>query len=85
MKAAKIVFKVQAGFEPTLTQGTKVILPDGSELPGVTKIVLTAEPNGLWTADVQINVCLEGELGAEIEVTDMADTSRRFAPATGES
>lgn len=38
------------GSEGPLTNGTKVILPDGSEMPGVYKIELTGGVNELWTA-----------------------------------
>ena len=36
----------------TSTQGTRVMLGDGSELSGVTKIVLTAEVNSIWQAEI---------------------------------
>lgn len=36
----------------TPTQGTKVLLEDGSEIEGVYKIVLTAEVNSLWSAEI---------------------------------
>jgi hypothetical protein len=36
----------------TRTQGTKVLLEDGSELEGVYRIVLRAEVNDIWTAEI---------------------------------
>jgi hypothetical protein len=38
----------------TRTMGTKVLLADGSELQGVTKIVLVAEPNDVWRAEISV-------------------------------
>lgn len=35
---------------PTRTQGTKVVLEDGSELTNVKRVVLTADLNDLWRA-----------------------------------
>lgn len=40
-----------AGSRASMTQGTKVMAGD-QELKGVTKIVLTAEVNGVWQADI---------------------------------
>ena len=40
--------------EPCKTQATKVLLEDGSELGNVTRIVLSADINDVWRA--QINV-----------------------------
>lgn len=38
----------------TLAQGTKIFLADGSEVGNVQKLVLTAEPGGLWQAEVTL-------------------------------
>lgn len=40
----------------TLTNGTRVLLADGTPLEGVTRIVLTLEPNGIWTAQIDCNI-----------------------------
>lgn len=45
----------ESGFG-TLARGTKVVLEDGTELKGVTKIVLTAEVNDLWRAEITLSV-----------------------------
>lgn len=64
-----------------LTQGTKVLMPDGQALPSVTKVVLTAEVNGLWRADITCHVRAP-EITAEgfihREVTDLNDDWRRY-------
>jgi hypothetical protein len=39
----------------TRTQGTRVLAADGSEIGGINKIVLTAEPNDLWRAVIHLN------------------------------
>lgn len=83
MKAARILFVDQEGFGPTQCQGTKVVLEDGSELPNVRKIVLTATVNGVWEAEITVGVSLIGEVGAAIDVTDLSDDAFRFAPAVG--
>jgi hypothetical protein len=45
-----------------LTQGTQVLMPDGTPLPGVTGIVLRADVNDVWRAEIHCNV----------EVTDLS-------------
>ncbi len=53
-KLAKIVppdcYDSQHGV--TLTHGTKVVLPDGSELGGITNIELTCSVNSVWKARI---------------------------------
>lgn len=50
--AVKIVgVPVESG-QLQITQGTKVLLPSGEELKGVHKIVLTAEVNDFWRAEI---------------------------------
>jgi hypothetical protein len=36
----------------TKTMGTKVLLEDGSELQGVFRIILRAEVDSIWTAEI---------------------------------
>lgn len=38
----------------TRTQGTRVVLEDGTELEGVEKVTLTAVPNSLWRAAIEL-------------------------------
>lgn len=78
MKAAKIVFADQNGEGMSLTQGTKVVLEDGTELQGVRKIVLTAEVNDIWRADITCGVNLTGEVGAAVDVTSLASAEREW-------
>lgn len=78
MKTAKIQFGDQAGLGLTKTQGTKVILEDGSELEGIRKIVLTAEVNDFWRADITCGVNLTGQVGAVVDVTSLASTEMEW-------
>lgn len=55
---------------PALTQGTRVILEDGSELKGVYKIVLSAECNSVWTAEIHCHP----------RMTDMSVSARIYRP-----
>lgn len=50
--AVKIVGVPAEPGEPQRTQGTKVLLPSGEELKGVHRIVLVAEVNDLWRAEI---------------------------------
>jgi len=56
--------------KPTLTQGTEVILADGSKMDGVTGITLKAEPNGVWKANIECVVNLKGAFDG-IEVAEL--------------
>lgn len=47
------------GSEGPLTNGTKVLLPDGSEISGVYKIELTGGVNELWTAVISCHAKLD--------------------------
>lgn len=49
------------------TTGTRVVLEDGSELEGVTKIVLTAGLNDLWRAEIHCYAKV-GPIRAEAKV-----------------
>lgn len=39
---------------PNRTQGTRVVLEDGSELTNVRRVVLTADVNDLWRAQIDL-------------------------------
>lgn len=49
--------------------GTKVLLEDGSELEGVTKIVLTATPGDMWKAEIHCYALAE-QVVAEANIID---------------
>lgn len=69
-------------------QGTKVVLADGSVVPGVTGITLRCEVNDIWKAMIEVNVEPPTELLAEMtllevdtegqEKTSLTDTSRVY-------
>ena len=66
------------------TKGTKVILSDGSELSGVTRINLHAEPNDIWKAVIEVYPEAVQVVSAEattcvVEVTALSDEQRRYA------
>lgn len=68
------------------TNGTQVVLEDGSVLSGVTKITLTAEVNSVWTAEIECHVeppLLEGVL-AQIKVNSW-ETATGVESLTSES
>lgn len=54
---------------PHRTNGTKVLMPDGTELPRVTKIVLTAEPDDIWRAEIHCHVLVD-QVVAEAQIRD---------------
>lgn len=56
LKTVRIVQERPSSSGIVMTQGTKVVLDDGSELQGVTKIVLTAEVNDIWRAEIHCHV-----------------------------
>jgi hypothetical protein len=62
------------------TSGTKVLLPDGSELPGVAKIILTAEPGDIWRAEIHCHAIVDGVVAdAQImDVTLVRDSERNW-------
>lgn len=75
------------------TQGTKVVLEDGSEISGVTKVTLVANVNSLWECQLEV-LALPEEIEAVLtevkvvrpedgDVTDLLSTSREFAPPDG--
>lgn len=52
LKLLRIVPPENPGGGYTKTQGTKVLMPDGTSLPAVNGIVIRAEPDGLWRAEI---------------------------------
>lgn len=77
----------------TKTQGTRIVLSDGSELHGITKIVLTADLNDIWRAEVAChfkaselpNVLAQIEAtaipeGVMAEATTFVDEAHRCEP-----
>jgi hypothetical protein len=49
-KLVKIIPPAAEPGLPCKTQGTRILLEDGSELHGVAKVELTADPNDIWRA-----------------------------------
>jgi hypothetical protein len=51
---------------PQPTRGTRVMLSNGAELEGITGIQVEAQPQGVWTAKIELTVYLNemGEMGA---------------------
>ncbi|HEY0290704.1 MAG TPA: hypothetical protein VGC62_27485 [Pseudomonas sp.] len=67
-----------------LTQGTRVLLSDGSELSGVISINLSAEANGVWTALIEVHPQVIPTITAvadirEVDITALQDESRVYA------
>lgn len=52
-----------------LANGTKVLMPDGTEMPGVTEIVLTAKAGDIWRAQISCFVAAP-EIVAKARVGD---------------
>ena len=52
MELATIIPPRNTGKGPTVTQGTKVVLSDGSELKGITRIEIQANANDVWRARI---------------------------------
>jgi hypothetical protein len=44
----------EAGYTPV--QGTKILMPSGEAIQGVTKVVLVAEAGGIWSAEIHCHV-----------------------------
>ncbi|KPB75972.1 hypothetical protein BTW15_02530 [Pseudomonas syringae pv. tomato] len=69
-----------------LTQGTKVIMSDGSELAGVTRITLHAEAGDVWKAIIEVHPKAVQIIAAEadtcvVDCTSLNDEHRRYAMA----
>ena len=68
------------------TQGTKVILSDGSELSRVTGVTLTANRHGVWEATITVlpEIIQPVDANATIVIEDatcLEDDARRYARA----
>ena len=69
----------RAGKNGTFTQGTQVLLEDGTELSGVTKIVLTAKADSLWHGEVHIFPKMYTPIKADVEIVeDFNETAARL-------
>lgn len=74
-------------------QGTKVVMEDGTAIPGVTGITLRCEVNDIWKAMIEVNVEPPTELLAEMTLlevdaegedkTSLSDTSRVYRTDQG--
>lgn len=69
---------VPADPDSPVVRGVKVITADGSEIRGIKKLTLVAEPNSLWTAKIEMNVLPPAGIAAEYETTDITSTEREF-------
>ena len=72
-----------------LTQGTRVLLDDGSELDGVVSITLSAVSNGLWSATIEVlpQVVPSITANAEVKVIDITalkDESSQYAAVSAD-
>ena len=54
MSYVRIVQPERDSSGATNSMGTKILLDDGSELQGVYKIVLTAQVNDVWRAELHV-------------------------------
>lgn len=85
--------KIVPNKDSAICQGTKVVMPDGTQVPGVFKIELVAERDSLWSAVIHCHAQVdEITAAAEIvttpvipsdevsEVTDLGSTSRKYIP-----
>ena len=81
--------KIVPNKDSAICQGTKVVMPDGAQVPGVYKIELVAERDSLWSAVIHCHAQVdEITASAEIvssqvlpgdEITDLDSTSRKYA------
>ncbi|WP_317002364.1 hypothetical protein [Pseudomonas syringae] len=62
---------------PHLAQGTKVMLSDGSELGGVTSVLLFADAGGVWKASIEVYPREVPTVA--VEVAALADKQRQYA------
>jgi len=74
LKLLRIVPRENPDGGPHLTQGTKVLMPDGTPVPGITKIVITGLTNDVFRADISCHVTLP-------EITCMASVATEWAPS----
>ena len=73
MRLLRIVPRKNAdGGDSLACNGTKVLLPDGSEVPGVKRITIVGEVDHVWHATIECVV--HGP-----EITCLADTEARWA------
>jgi hypothetical protein len=66
---------------PTMTQGTVVLLADGTKLEGVTRVELIAETNDVWRARIDCVVHVDRLDGLLAEINAQAfEPSGEFDP-----
>jgi hypothetical protein len=73
MKLQALATVVPPHSEPgdlTVTRGTKVLLPDGSELKGVTRIELVGAVNDVWRARISCMVNMQPIRGAALHIVE---------------
>lgn len=70
-KVVRVVAPPHDGGGAQHTMGTKVLMPDGSVMPGVTRVVLVGELDKPWVAHITCHV-------REVDITALDDTGRRF-------
>lgn len=74
MAYAKIIPGKDNDDQPSLVcQGTRVVLEDGVELEGVTKIVLTAEVGEVWRAEIHCCVLVPEQLASTLRLIQYKD------------
>jgi|GEM_PF-2620760 len=56
--------------KPTPTQGTRVILADGSELGGVQSIEITGKSDDVWRARISCLVTMDEMIDIDGEITE---------------
>jgi hypothetical protein len=71
------------------TQGTRVMLSDGSELTGVVGITLRADVNSMWTAIIEVMPQVVPSITANaevkvIDITALKDSSRQYATVSAD-
>jgi len=64
--------KYADGTASIVCQGTKVLMPDGQEVPAIRRIVLVGEVDNVWSATIECVV--RGP-----DITALNDTERKWA------
>lgn len=87
----KIVPGMSEDGKPTLTHGTRVVLPDGTEVQGVTHIELVAHVNDVWRAKIECIVQPPESIDVLAEVVEveagsysLADVQRAYERDRGQ-
>ncbi len=56
MRLCRVIMPEAHDKGATITRGTKVVTPLGESIEGVTKVVLTADMNSVWRAELHFFV-----------------------------